>query len=90
MAMNKDNPHFSMEELRQIYAAAQEKTRQGMRDAAARLYSDKADALNTLYWIKGGGRAFRSSDGNCYKPAYTLQSWPSELAVMEDGTLLDY
>ena len=24
------------------------------------------------------------------KPAFTLQSWPVEVAVMEDGTLLDY
>ena len=90
MAMNKDNPHFSMEELRTIYASAQEKTRRGILDAAAQLYGDREDALRTLYWIKGGGRAFRSSDGNCYKPAYTLQSWPNELAVMEDGTLLEY
>lgn len=90
MKMNQHTPHFSMEELRAIYAAAEEKTEKGVRAAAAGLYGADAPALQTLYWLPAGGRAFRSSDGNCYKPVHTLQSWPNELAVMDDGTLLEY
>ena len=88
--MNKDTPHFSPQELRAIYAAAAEKTKDGMSAAARALYPAREDALKTLDWLPGGGRAFRCSDGSCSKPAFTLQSWPVEVAVMEDGTLLDY
>ncbi len=88
--MNKDTPHFSMEELRAIYAAAEEKTRQGVIHAAKTLYPDRQAELKTLYWIKGGGRAFKDENEKFHKPQYTFQSWPNELAVMEDGTLLEY
>ena len=89
MSMNQNTPHFSMEELREIYAAA-EKTKQGIVGAAKTLYPDREAELKTLYWIKGGGRAFKDQNGSFHKPQYTLQSWPNELAVMEDGTLLEY
>ena len=67
--MNKDTPHFSPQELRAIYAAAAEKTKDGMSAAARALYPAREDALKTLYWLPGGGRAFRCSDGSCSKPA---------------------
>ena len=59
--MNKDTPHFSPQELRAIYAAAAEKTKDGMSAAARALYPAREDALKTLYWLPGGGRAFRCS-----------------------------
>ena len=90
MVMNQHTPHFSVEELKAIYAAATEKTKQGIAAAATQLYPEKQDALAALYWMKGGGRAFRDADGKCHKPSYTLQSWPNELGIMEDGTVLEY
>ena len=47
--MNKDTPHFSPQELRAIYAAAAEKTKDGMSAAARALYPAREDALKTLY-----------------------------------------
>lgn len=89
MAMNRDNPHFTEEELRAIYAAAEEKSHAGILAAAAALYPDRTEERQTLYWLPKGGRAFRLNGVYC-KPVNTLQSWPVELAVMEDGTLLPY
>ena len=50
--MNKDTPHFSPQELRAIYAAAAEKTKDGMSAAARALYPAREDALKTLYWLR--------------------------------------
>ena len=49
MSMNQNTPHFSMEELREIYAAAAEKTKQGIVGAAKTLYPDReAEAEDAL------------------------------------------
>ena len=90
MVRNRTTPHFSMEELRTICAAAGEIRQETVLSAARSLYPDRKEALQALYCYCGRGRAFRSRDGGFAKPVCTVQSWPNELAVMEDGSLLEY
>ena len=90
MQMNSRTPHFSMEELRAICGAAEDMKEKELRAAARALFPERTEELRTLYCFSGGGRAFRSSAGSCEKPRWTVQSWPNELAVMADGTLLPY
>lgn len=87
---NGDTPHFSLEELKQIYEKAKSKTTQAVKDAAQELFPERADiAINNLYLSDGPGRAFMHH-GSYENPRYILVSYPVMTGVMKDGTIYQF
>ena len=89
-ANNGDTPHFSLEELKQIYEKAETKTTQAIKDAAQELFPERAEiALHNLYLSDGPGRAFMHN-GEYENPRYMLVSYPVLTGVMKDGTIYQF
>jgi hypothetical protein len=88
---NARSPHFTAEELTEIFRSARSHTTRSVQAAARKLYPDREeDAYEGLYLSRGPGRAFRNSEGRYESPKYNLVSWPVAVAVLESGEVLPF
>lgn len=84
---NKDTPHFSSEELREIYRNTEEKTSKALRQTAHRLYPGRDSVTyDNLFIREGYARAYMHK-GEYRKPKWTITAWPLMLGVMDDDTI---
>lgn len=87
---NGRTPHFTFEELKQIYEAAASKDTNGVAAAARELFPDKRDiADNNLYIANGPGRGFMHN-GDYENPKHILVSYPLMTGIMKDGTIYPF
>ena len=73
---NKDTPHFSSEELREIYRNTEEKTSKALRQTAHRLYPGRDSVTYENLFIREG-----------YARAYMHKGEYSAAATVWSGTL---
>ena len=84
-------PHFSVEELKQIYDATKVKTTAAMRAKAVELFQGRDDIYyqNIHIW-EGPGRSFKHDGDDYVKPKYVINAYPLMVGVMEDGTVYPF
>lgn len=84
-------PHFSFEELAELWNATAAKRTPALRETARRLYPGREESVyENLSVTAGPGRAFRREDGTYEKPQCNLVSWPTTAGVLKDGTILPF
>ena len=84
-------PHFSIEELKQIYDATQVKTTAAMRAKAVELFQDRDYiCYENIYIWEGPGRSFKHNGDEYVKPKYVINAYPLMVGVMEDGTVYQF
>ena len=86
---NKDTPHFSSEELREIYRNTEEKTSKALRQTAHRLYPGRDSVTYENLFIREGYARAYMHKGEYRKPKWTITAWPLMLGVMDDDTIYD-
>lgn len=85
---NAQTPHFSFEELEQIYQQAETKETKCLRETARELFPGRNSVTyENLYIGAGPGRAFKHHSDEYEKPKWVLVSYPVMTGVMEDGTI---
>lgn len=88
---NSQTPHFTFEELKEIYAAAEKKNDNCLRATARKLYPDRDPiTYENLYIGKGPGRAFKHNGDEYENPEHMLVSHPVMAGVMKDGTIYQF
>lgn len=88
---NGKTPHFSLDELKQIYAEAPKKETRTLRQVAEQLYPGRDQiTYENLYLGAGPGRAFKHNGDSYENPKYMLVSHPVMAGVMEDGTIYEF
>lgn len=84
---NGNTPHFSLEELKEIYAHAKKKDTAAVRETAHTLFPGRDPiAYENLYIGTGPGRAFMHN-GEYRNPKWVLVSHPVMTGVMDDDTI---
>lgn len=86
---NKDTPHFTSAEIREIYHKTQEKTSAAMQDTARKLYPGRDPIVYENLFIRPGYARAYMHHGDYQKPKWTITAWPLMLGVMDDDTIYD-
>lgn len=85
---NKKSPHFTTEELTQIFQQAEKRDTRSMQTTARRLFPGMEEgAYEGLYLSQGPGRAFKNAEGNYERCQYNLVSWPVGIGVLKDHSI---
>lgn len=85
---NGRTPHFSFEEIKQIYAAAEKKDTQSMQDAARELFPNRDPiTYENLSIEKGPGRGFKHKSDQYENPKCMIMAHPVLIGVMDDDTM---
>ena len=89
---NSMTPHFSMEELREIYAAAgSKKTTETMKIAAQKLYPGRDPiCYENMFVLDGPGRAFKHNGDQYVNPKCVIHAHPLIIGVMKDDTFYQF
>lgn len=88
---NANTPHFSIEELKQIYDSAKRKETASLQAKAEELFPGRDPICyeNMCIW-EGPGRAFRHNGDEYVNPKYIINAHPLIVGVMEDGTFYQF
>lgn len=88
---NANTPHFSIEELKQIYDATRTKDTHSMIAKAKELYPGRDPICyeNITIW-EGPGRSFKHNGDDYVKPKYVINAHPLIVGVMADGTFYQF
>lgn len=90
-ACNSQTPHFSFEELEEIYAASPKHETDALKEAARKLFPGRdLVTYENLYISTGPGRAFKHNGDEYVNPKYILVSHPVMTGVMDDGTIYQF
>lgn len=85
---NANTPHFSFEEVQQIYTAAKHKDTKTMQDTARELFPGRDPiTYENLSIGKGPGRSFKHKSDDYEKPKYMIMAHPVMIGVMADDTM---
>ena len=85
---NAQTPHFSFEEIKQIYVAAKVKDTQSMQATARELFPNRDPiTYENLSIGKGPGRAFKHTSDQYENPQYMVMAHPVLIGVMSDDTM---
>lgn len=85
---NANTPHFSFEEIQQIYVAAKRKDTKALQEAARELFPNRDPiSYENLSIGKGPGRSFKHTSGDYEKPKYMIVAYPVMIGVMVDDTM---
>lgn len=88
---NGDTPHFSIEELKQIYDAAKKKDNSSMRAKAEELFPERDPiCYENIHIWEGPGRSFKHNGDDYVKPKYVINAHPLIVGVMADGTIYQF
>lgn len=88
---NGNTPHFTLEELEQIYQASPKKETNVLRNTAMQLFPGRDPiTYENLYIGDGPGRAFKHNGDEYVNPKYMLVSHPVMTGVMDDGTIYQF
>lgn len=88
---NGQTPHFTLEELKEIYAASKKKDTNAMRETARQLFPGRDPiTYENLYIGTGPGRAFKHNGDQYVNPKYIFVSHPIMTGVMDDGTIYQF
>lgn len=88
---NSQTPHFSYEELKEIYAASPKHETKALKDAALKLFPGRDPVTyENLYISTGPGRAFKHNGETYENPKYILVSYPVMTGVMKDDTIYKF
>lgn len=90
-ACNSQTPHFSFEELKEIYATSPKHETNALREVAKKLFPGRDPVIyENLYLSSGPGRAFKHNGDVYENPQYMLVSYPIMTGVMKDGTIYKF
>lgn len=88
---NGQTPHFTLDELKEIYAASKKKDTIAIRETAKQIFPGRDPiAYENLYICTGPGRAFKHNGDEYMNPKYILVSHPIMTGVMDDGTIYQF
>lgn len=86
---DKNTPHFSVEELCEIYYKCEEKTTTALRNTSRLLYPGRDPiTYENLIIREGFARAYMHK-GEYRKPKWTILAYPLMLGIMDDETIYD-
>ena len=88
---NGNTPHFSIEELKQIYDAAKKKDNPSIKAKVKELFPGRDPiCYENIHIWEGPGRAFKHNGDDYVRPKYTINAHPIIVGVMEDGTFYQF
>ena len=88
---NAQTPHFNMEELKLIYAAAKRKDNESMLAKAQELFPNRDPiCYENLYIWEGPAKAFKHNGDEYVKPKYVINAHPLIVGIMADGTFYQF
>ena len=88
---NAQTPHFTVEELKQIYDAAREKDDASMFAKAQELFPGRDPiCYENMHIWEGPGRSFKHNGDEYVKPKYVINAHPVMVGVMKDGTFYQF
>ena len=88
---NSQTPHFSFEELKEIYEASPKHETNALKEAAQKLFPGRDPVTyENLYISTGPGRAFKHNSDTYENPKYILVSYPVMTGVMKDDTIYKF
>ena len=88
---NAQTPHFSIEELKQIYDAVKVKDDPSMKAKAQELFPGRDPiCYENISILKGPGRAFKHGGDEYVNPKCVINAHPLIVGVMADGTFYQF
>lgn len=88
---NANTPHFSIDELKQIYDAANKKDTPTLRAKAEELFPGRDEiCYENMHIWEGPGRAFKHNGDEYVNPKYIINAHPLIVGVMDDGTFYQF
>lgn len=88
---NANTPHFSIDELKQIYDAANKKDDPTLRAKAEELFPGRDEiCYENMHIWEGPGRAFKHNGDEYVNPKYIINAHPLIVGVMDDGTFYQF
>jgi len=88
---NAQTPHFSFEELKQIYDAVKVKDNPSMLAKAQELFPGRDPiCYDNMHIWEGPGRAFKHNGDEYVNPKYVINAHPLIIGVMADGTFYQF
>ena len=85
---NANTPHFSMEEIKEIYVHAKVKDDRSLQAAARELFPGRDPiTYENLSISKGPGRAFKHHSDQYENPKCMIMAHPVIVGVMDDDTM---
>lgn len=85
---NAQTPHFSYEEIQQIYAGTKVKETTNLQSTARAMFPGRDPvAYENLTIGKGPGRSFKHRSDEYEKPVHIITAYPIMIGVMKDGTM---
>ena len=90
-ARNRETPHFSIEELKQIYDAVKKKDSLSMKAKAEEIFPGRDSiCYENIHIWEGPGRSFKHNSDDYVKPKYVLNAHPLIVGIMADGTFYQF